>query len=311
MREELDTLLTELKRLKQQGVSGLLMEPDTLDLLETKAAELLAASKHTESPAVDSRSTQVSPVQPEKVQEQSSFFPEPTPSKHKADTNPVKKEDYHLIPEFALPSGSKQEQWKWLEQRVLNCKVCNNHIKPGKKVVFGVGSLDANIFFCGEAPGADEEIQGEPFVGPAGQLLTKIIQAMGLKREQVYIGNIMNWRPETEEDFGNRPPSEDEMAFCLPYLKAQLEIVKPKVIVALGATAVNGLLGYDAKRSITRSHGQWHEFQSIPTIISFHPSYILRNGTNKVKRMIWEDMLSVMSHLRMPISERQQGYFKD
>jgi len=310
MREELDTLVNELKKLKQQGVSSLLMEPDTLDLLENEASKLIPAVNEHETKGststVPSHSAEV-------VADAKGNVPTPQPAlrTHREKTKSTgEKKDYHDIPSILLPEGSKSERWKWLENRVLGCPVCNNHTKTGKKVVFGVGSLDAEIFFCGEAPGEEEEIRGEPFVGPAGQLLTKIIQAMGLSREKVYIGNIMNWRPETDTPYGNRPPTEEEMQFCLPYLKAQLQIVKPKVIVALGATAVNGLLGYDAKRSITRSHGEWHEFETIPTIVSFHPSYILRNGTNRVKRLIWEDMLAVMSHLSMPISERQQGFFR-
>ncbi len=313
MREELDTLLSELKKLKHQGVSSLLMEPDTFDLLEQEISKI----PKTSQPEVE---TEISAAIPEPtavsapVNKKPETAPIAPPLTNHAKEEPIEKVqaprmDYHDLPEFTLPQGSKQEQWDWMKTRVMQCPVCNNHVQANKKVVFGVGSLDADIFFCGEAPGAEEEVKGEPFVGPAGQLLTKIIQAMGLSREQVYIANIMNWRPETDTPYGNRPPTEDEMAFCMPYLKTQLDIVKPKVIVALGATAVNGLLGYNAKRSITRSHGEWQSFQDIPTIISFHPSYILRNGTKRVKRLIWEDMLAVMAKLDIPISERQQKFF--
>lgn len=214
------------------------------------------------------------------------------------------------VANFELRAGDKRTQWNYLRDVVLNCPVCHSHVKPGKKVVFGVGNLDADIFFCGEAPGADEEIQGEPFVGRAGQLLTKIIQAMGLQREQVYIGNIMNWRPEMPTEFGNRPPTQDEMEVCLPYLKAQLRIVKPKVIMALGATAVNGLLGYDPNRRMGDVRGKWFEFEGIPLIITYHPSYLLRNQTPKAKRQVWEDFLEMMRHLQMPISEKQKNFFK-
>ena len=210
---------------------------------------------------------------------------------------------------FSLPEGSKEEQWKWLKQRVLTCPHCLKHLYPGKKLVFGSGNLDAKIFFCGEAPGADEEEQGEVFVGRAGQLLTKIIEAMGLKRSDVYIGNIMNWRPETPNRIGNRPPTQEEMQFCLPYLKGQLNIVKPKVIVALGATAVSGLLGHDAQRRMRDCRGNWFEFDGVPLMITYHPSYLLRNATNASKRIVWEDMLKVMEFLQMPVSERQKNYF--
>ena len=218
------------------------------------------------------------------------------------------------IPEpqsFQLPNGSKQEQWDWLKDKVLNDPVCNEHIKAehGKKVVFGVGNLDADIFFCGEAPGEDEEVQGEPFVGKAGQLLDKIVKAMGISREQTYIGNIMNWRPEHDMPWGNRPPTETELRYCLPYLEAQVEILQPKVIMALGATAANGLLGYDPQRSVGKCRGQWFSFHNIPLVITYHPSYLLRNNTNKTKRMVWEDMLMVMEQIGMPISEKQKSFF--
>src|SRR5207248_9205792 len=122
-------------------------------------------------------------------------------------------------------------------------------------VVLGVGSLDDKIMFVGEAPGADEEIQGEPFVGAAGQLLNKMILGMGLKREDVYIGNIMNWRPEMPTapgvaQVGNRGPTEEEMRYCLPYLRAQIEVVNPDLIVALGKTAAEGLLGFGTFKAL-------------------------------------------------------------
>ena len=210
---------------------------------------------------------------------------------------------------FTLPEGSKEEQWAWLKQRVLSCPHCLKHVYPGKKLVFGSGNLNADIFFCGEAPGADEEEQGEVFVGRAGQLLTKIIEAMGLKRSGVYIGNIMNWRPETPNHIGNRPPTQEEMQFCLPYLIGQVNIVKPKAIVALGATAVSGLLGHDPQRRVRDCRGNWFEFNGIPLMITYHPSYLLRNATKEAKRIVWEDMLQVMQFLNMPISEKQKTYF--
>jgi DNA polymerase len=182
-------------------------------------------------------------------------------------------------------------------------------VRPKGKIVFGVGSEEAGIFFCGEGPGADEEKQGEPFVGPAGQLLTKIIQAMGLAREQVYIGNIMKWRPEMPSEWGNREPTLQEVEFSLPYLRAQLEIVQPKVIVALGKTAVNGLLGHDPLRKMGAVRGKWHEFAGVPLMPTFHPSYLLRNAALAVKRQVWEDMMKVMEKAGMKVSEKQRGFF--
>ena len=194
--------------------------------------------------------------------------------------------------------------------------VCRAHVRPGKKLVVGVGNLDARIMFVGEAPGADEEIQGEPFVGPAGQLLNRMIGATGLQRSDVYIGNIMNWRPDLPVEgggpqIGNRPPTPEEMAYCLPYLRAQLEIVAPEMIVALGSSAAQGLLGAGAFRTLGEVRGQWREFGGRPLLVTYHPSYILRNPTQRSKRMIWEDFLKVMARAVLPISDKQQRYFLD
>jgi DNA polymerase len=219
-------------------------------------------------------------------------------------------------PVVTLPDGDKATRWAALLAAVVNDPNCRANVRPGKKVVLGVGSLDARIMFVGEAPGAEEELQGEPFVGPAGQLLTRMIQAMGLKRADVYIGNIMNWRPqlptvEGREQVGNRPPSEDEMRYCLPYLRAQIEIVAPEVLVALGSTAAQGLLGFGAFKALGEVRGRWHSFAGRPLMVTYHPSYILRNQSNRSKRMIWEDLLKVMERAQLPITERQRGYFLD
>jgi len=166
----------------------------------------------------------------------------------------------------------------------------------------------------GESPGAEEEIQGEPFVGPAGQLLTRMIVAMALSRSDVYIGNIMNWRPDlpTGPDgvqTGNRPPTDAEMAHCLPYLRAQIDIVNPSLLVALGATAAKGLLGPKSFGALGEVRGKWHDFSGRPLMVTYHPSYILRNPTNRTKRLIWEDLLKVMEKAKLPISEKQRGFF--
>ena len=214
-------------------------------------------------------------------------------------------------PEVCPPEGDAATRLQWLRERVENCPVCNEHLSADGKVVFGEGAPEADILFCGEAPGADEEVSGRPFVGKAGQLLDKILKAMGLEREQVYIANILKWRPEHTQPYGNRPPTQEEMRFCLPYVRAQIDIIRPKVIVALGKTAVDGLLGHDPARRMGGIRGTWREFQSIPLMITFHPSYVLRNGTNATKRKIWEDMLAVMEAAGLPVSEKQRNFFRE
>ena len=163
-------------------------------------------------------------------------------------------------------------------------------------------------------------MQGEPFVGPAGQLLTKMIGAMGLERGEVYIGNIMNWRPELPPrpdgtQAGNREPTPEEMAFCLPFITAQIGVVAPVVIVALGATATRGLLGAHGFRTLGEARGRWHDYRGTPLRVTYHPSYLLRKevegraAASRAKRAAWEDFLAVMERTGLPISEKQRNFF--
>jgi len=179
-------------------------------------------------------------------------------------------------------------------------------------MVFSVGDPNAKLMLIGEAPGAEEERQREPFVGPAGQKLTGILKAMGLERSQVYISNICKFRPAMDnQGSANRAPTEQEMAACLPFVLTEIDILRPQVIVALGATASKGL---GLEGSVGRLRGQFHEFQGTPIMVTYHPSYILReekmNGGMQAKRQVWEDMLQVMEHLGLAISEKQRGFFK-
>ena len=204
--------------------------------------------------------------------------------------------------------GAKTGSFGDLRQMVQGCTQCPNLVSSRKNVVFGVGSESADLMFVGEAPGADEDERGEPFVGKAGQLLTKIIETMGLKRENVYIANILKCRPDTPgKRYGNRPPTAEEMATCSPWLHRQIEFIRPKVIVALGKTAVEGLL--EQQVAITRFRGTWQTYRDIPLMPTFHPAYLLRNQSLTEKRKIWEDMLEVMSKLDLTISQKQQGFF--
>ena len=142
--------------------------------------------------------------------------------------------------------------------------------------------------FVGEAPGADEDAQGEPFVGRAGQLLTRIIEAMGFRREDVYIANVLKCRPDMPPGVsGNRKPTPEEMKTCLPWLEKQIELIKPRVMVALGATALEGLLG--AKTAVNKLRGRWLDFHGIPVMPTYHPAYLLRNQSVVEKRKVWED----------------------
>lgn len=196
-----------------------------------------------------------------------------------------------------------------IRARVAVCIKCPHLARTRTQTVFGVGNPDAELMFIGEAPGADEDARGEPFVGRAGQLLTKIIETMGFKRSDVYIANVLKCRPDMPPgSAGNRPPTPVEMQTCLPYLAEQIGIIQPKVLIALGATAVEGLLG---TRGVMRElRGRWHSHQETPLMITYHPSYLLRNQSPSEKRKVWEDMLQVLERLGRPITEKQRNYFR-
>jgi len=206
-------------------------------------------------------------------------------------------------------SSGKTALMESIRARVAVCVKCPHLARTRTQTVFGVGNPDAELMFIGEAPGADEDARGEPFVGRAGQLLTKIIQAMGFQRSDVYIANVLKCRPDMPPgSFGNRPPTPVEMQTCLPYLTEQIDIIQPKVLVALGATAVEGLLG---TRGVMRElRGKWHSHQDTPLMITYHPSYLLRNQAPSEKRKVWEDMLQVLERLERPITEKQRNYFR-
>jgi DNA polymerase len=169
-----------------------------------------------------------------------------------------------------------------------DCTRCKLH-SGRTNIVFGVGSPEARLMFVGEGPGADEDEQGEPFVGRAGQLLTQIIKAMGLAREEVYIANVVKCRPP-----GNRNPEPDEIASCSPFLQAQIAAIQPVVIVALGKFAAQTLL--QTETPISRLRGQFHVLGDTVVMPTFHPSYLLRNPA--AKREVWEDMKMVMKRLQ-------------
>ena len=211
-------------------------------------------------------------------------------------------------PPSTAPSRTKAERLAEVRARVAACDLCPHLAESRTNIVFGTGNPDAEIMFIGEAPGADEDAQGEPFVGRAGQLLTKIIAAMGFDRGDVYIANVLKSRPDMPAGApGNRPPSAVEMQNCLPFLIEQINIVQPKALVALGATAVEGLLG--PRGSMRELRGKWHSFNNTPLMITYHPAYLLRNQTLTEKRKVWEDMLLVLEKIGHPITEKQRGYF--
>lgn len=320
VREHLLALNDELRRLRAEGSRTVVVSEAGVTQLRAAVAvvrkELGMAAEPVE-PAAPAASAPATAAVAEPVR---SYAPAPVaPARVVPAAAPS---TLGTPPPFHLPDGSKLERWTALRDIVLSDATCRAHVFAGKKIVFGVGDIDARIMFIGEAPGADEEDQGEPFVGRAGQLLNRMIKAMGLERSQVYIGNILNWRPEmgarSADGFqtGNRPPTQDEMAYCLPFIRAQIDLIQPRVLVALGKTAVDGLLGADHFKTMGAARGTWHDYRGIPLRATYHPSYLLRQEgltsapAKKIKRDAWEDLLAVMEKAELPISEKQRGYFR-
>jgi len=179
-----------------------------------------------------------------------------------------------------------------IREDIGDCTRCKLHQQGRKQIVFGVGNPKADLMFIGEAPGADEDIKGEPFVGRAGQLLTNMIKAMGLSREEVYIANIIKCRPP-----GNRQPERDECETCSPFLMRQIAVVKPKAIVALGAVAAKTLLAINAPMSEFRGH--WYDFRGTKLAVTYHPAFLLRDP--RQKKETWKDLQMVMRELGLPM----------
>jgi DNA polymerase len=290
----LDAAIQHLESLKAQGVRFVSVSPENLAAL-AQAPKVATASRESEpNPLIPS----FSPTGGEGARRAvEGVAPAAVVASRSTPTPVVSSSDPAKLAAFAD-----------LRTRAMACVKCPNLASSRKNVVFGVGSIDATLMFVGEAPGADEDEQGEPFVGKAGQLLTKIIKTMDLSRDTVYIANILKCRPDTPgQSAGNRKPTPVEMQTCIPYLHEQIDLIKPKVLVALGGTAVEGLLGKTV--GIMKLRGTWQTYRGIPLMPTYHPAYLLRNQAPVEKRRVWEDVLAVMEKLEMPISEKQRNFF--
>lgn len=188
----------------------------------------------------------------------------------------------------AQPPVDPSTALRLIREDLGDCTRCPLHKQGRKQIVFGVGNPCADLMFIGEAPGADEDMQGEPFVGRAGQLLNNMIKAMGLRREEVYIANIIKCRPPA-----NRTPEREECETCSPFLFRQIEVIKPKSIVALGAVAAKTLLAINAPMAELR--GRWYDFRGTRLAVTYHPAFLLRDP--RQKKEAWKDLQMVMKEL--------------
>ena len=298
--ELLDATIQHLEELRSRGRRHVAVSPETLRAL----ALPVTSPRPIPRPEVRPRAK----AAPPSFSVVTASVAHPASQAEPAPEIPLALPGKNLPAPQPLDPKVKAAAFARLRERALACQKCAHLAASRKTVVFGVGNPDAQIMFVGEAPGADEDKQGEPFVGLAGELLTRIIQATGLQRNDVYIANILKCRPDTPgQASGNRKPTPEEMAACIPFLHEQIDLIQPKVLVALGATAVEGLLGKTL--GITKLRGTWKTYRDIPLMPTYHPAYLLRNQAITEKRKVWEDMLAVMEKLGMTISAKQRNFF--
>jgi len=291
--EAIDALLEELYRQKAAGVKRVSVSDESVALLkELAGAAVVSATPKPAAPVAMAPATKsvVRPATPVTKNEGTIIVSHPLPEP----------------PVIKLPSGTKTEQLLWLQKTIEACEVTQKHLE-GKKALFGRGSETAKVFFVGEAPALEEVEANRSFVGPAGELLSKIISATGLTEKECYFANLMTWRPKPPTAFGKRPPNASEVAFNRPYLLAQIEIIKPQIIVAVGAQAFGALT--HSTTPIMQIRGQWQKVDGLEVLPTLHPNYLLHSPSLSNKRLVWEDFMQIMTKLGMPISDKQKAYF--
>jgi len=313
MRAILQAITEELQRLKAAGEQTVAVSDETLHALRA----LVAAQKGAAG-AAKGGEVAASSGEPAK----SAFANWQPQSAVPARGQPVKASPAPIPavaklpppPEVTVPEGDKAARWAALRTLVAADAVGTANLKPGLKAVLGAGSLEAKVMFFGDALVAEVEAGGEAYAGAAGDLLVKmVIKGMGLRRDEVWVGNLAIWRPAQVTPEGEEPASAgslpaEETAYCLPYLRAAVEIVQPELIVALGAAAAQALLGSKFTK-LPEVRSRWHEFAGHPVMVTYHPSYVLQSNSAKSKRAVWEDLLKVMERAELPISVKQRGYY--
>jgi DNA polymerase len=298
--EALDILLEELKRQKAAGLRRVSISDASLATLKTLAGAAPAASAPAAAAKQAPLSGDIRPSAPAAaIRPVIPVAVKPTV----VATTPVIAD----APIFTLPAGTKAERMQALRQLVDACVETKKHLTGSHRALLGHGSLDAKIVFVGDAPSLEEMEEGKVFSGASGELLQKILAAAAISPADYYLASAMVWRPEPPTQYGKRPPNARELAFNLPYLRAQIDVVAPRVVVALGAHAFEALHG--RTQSITQARGQWFDLSGVPLLATFHPNYLLHTPSASAKRTVWEDFLQLMEKLGLPISEKQRGFF--
>jgi uracil-DNA glycosylase len=220
---------------------------------------------------------------------------QPEPREEMSSSAHVEEEGLFAVRKPRSGRADSAHALRMIREDLGDCTRCRLHQQGRKQIVFGVGNPSAELMFIGEAPGADEDEQGEPFVGRAGQLLNNMIKAMGLRRQDVYIANIIKCRPP-----GNRTPERDECETCSPFLMRQIAAINPQVIVALGAVAARTLLAINAP--MTELRGHWYDFRGTKLAVTYHPAFLLRDP--RQKKEAWKDLQMVMQELGLPLQAK-------
>jgi uracil-DNA glycosylase len=241
----------------------------------------------------------------------SPIAPPPPPQRPKAAAAPAPAAPAAQAPPPAvrLADGSRSAQLAALSAQAASWAPAKSLGSLREKMVFSAGNPEARLMLIGDAPGYDEERFGRPFAGEAGQKLTLILKAMGIERDEVYITYLVKFRPSTpNQTINNRNPTRPEIDACLPLLRAELGIVKPECVIGFGASSAEGLLGIPG--TVAELRGKWHAWEGTPLRITHAPGHLLQESETLIKRQLWEDMLAVMEQLKLPISEKQRGFFQ-
>ena len=298
--EALDILLEELKRQKAAGVRRVSITADSLTALKALAGT--PAAQATPAPAKPSAAPAPAFIRPAVTPVAAA----PKPAVVVAAA-PIPAAPIPDAPIFTLAAGTKAERLQALRQLIDACAETKKHLSAPQRPLLGHGSLDAKVVFVGEAPTIVEMEAGQAFAGESGELLQKILSAAAINPADCYFVPVMVWRPEPPTQYGKRPPTAREIAFNLPYLRAQIDVVAPRAVVALGAQAFEALHGRTP--SITQARGQWFDLGGVPLLPTFHPNYLLHTPSASAKRTVWEDFLLLMEKLGLPISEKQRAFF--
>ena len=324
MRAVLQAIADELQRLKSEGESTVAVSESTLGALRAmvktqrgSGGPVLVAPAAERGAAVSEVTMPVNPLRAERA----AALPKapaaaPTAAVVQRGVVAVGASGRELPPppKVVLPDGDKAARWSAWQALVATDAGCVAQLRPGVKPFFGMGSLDAKIVFVADAPSEEEERAGSPWAGASGELLAKMVGAMGLKPEAVFVTTLLPWRPQTVAveggaSLGDRPPVPAELAYGAVFFRALLELLQPVVVVALGQEAAQGLRGGKIA-NLAEVRGQWTEFAGIPLLVTCKPSYLIRSGSTRTKRMAWEELLLVMERAGLPISDKQRGFFR-